>query len=155
MQFQINIMLVSKLYGSHKKISMKSSFVRMVSLLQQAENRHQQITYKKEIWGVFRELEVWPMYYICSNPSSLGSWFKIKLGNPIMDGHSIFSFLVMGSLFPWRNGIMYVLSWQTIYSLTRMSFWCLTPLLLCNLKINIRNVLTWGYKQFAMPTQTP
>ena len=38
----------------------------------------------------------------------------------------------MGSLCRVRNELMYVLSWQTVYALTRVLFWCLFPSLLRN-----------------------
>ena len=38
----------------------------------------------------------------------------------------------MSSLCRVRNKIMYVLSWQTVYALTRVLFWCLFPSLLRN-----------------------
>ena len=38
----------------------------------------------------------------------------------------------MGSLCRVGNKIMYVLSWQTVYALTRVLFWCLFPSLLRN-----------------------
>ena len=37
------------------------------------------------------------------------------------------------------NKIMYVLSWQTVSALTQVLFWCLFPLLLCNLGNNHQN----------------
>ena len=43
-----------------------------------------------------------------------------------------FSYSFMDSLCHVRNKIMYVLSWRTVSALTRVLFWYLFPLLLCN-----------------------
>ena len=45
---------------------------------------------------------------------------------------SLFLSSFMGSFCHVRNKIMYVLSWQTVYALTRVLFWCLFPSLLHN-----------------------
>ena len=41
-------------------------------------------------------------------------------------------FVIYGYVCRVRNKIMYVLSWRTVSVLTRVSFWCLLSLLLCN-----------------------
>ena len=55
----------------------------------------------------------------------------------------------MGSLCRVRNKIMYGLSWQTVYALTRVLFWCLFPSLLRNSGNKHQNNPSWAHKQFA------
>ena len=55
----------------------------------------------------------------------------------------------MDSLWCVRNRIMYVLSWRTVYALTRVLFWCLFPELLCNSENKHQNNTRVSAKQFA------
>ena len=60
----------------------------------------------------------------------------------------------MDSLCCVRNTIMYVLSWRTVYALTRVLWWCLIPSLLLNSGNKHQNTLLWSHKQFDTRVHT-
>ena len=58
------------------------------------------------------------------NPASEAQGWCVKI---------VVFIIILLSLWHVRNEIMYVLSWQTVFALTWVLFWCLFPLLLRNL----------------------
>ena len=45
--------------------------------------------------------------------------------------------------------LMYILSWQTVYALTRRLFWCLFSSLVRNSETKSKIAISWAHKQFA------